>query len=112
MNQDRETIRKQAENLVNARIAAGFFTASSAARAGGMVQTTYSNYERGKTPYTHRAEELAKLFNVSIRDLLGGNIKPVRVIKIKMSVIVAAEPGQRVDLNKLKFSIGSIETLD
>lgn len=112
MTRDKELIRRQAESLVNARIAAGFGTATAAAKAGGIVQTTYNNYERGKTPFPHRAEEFAKLFRVSARDLLHGSIKPARVVKIRMSITIIGDPSQKIDLDKLKFVIGHIETLD
>lgn len=67
---------KRAENLVNARIAAGYKSALAASTAMGKTQSTYSAYERGKFPYDRYAQEFANFFKVSPKELLDGTVKP------------------------------------
>jgi len=113
---ERESRLKLAQGLVNARIAAGFNTATAAAKRAGMVQTTYNNYENGKTPFLHRIEELAKLFDVSPDDLRNGTIKPATVIELRINdeprIRGSITPAHLENLNeidgaKLKDILGS-----
>lgn len=81
MTETEELRRKRAENLVNARIAAGYGSALAASNAMGKVQSTYNNYERGKIRYAKYAKEFAGFFGVSVEDLLNGTIEPTPIKK-------------------------------
>jgi hypothetical protein len=82
MSETDEMRLKRAENLVNARIAAGYGSALAAARAMGKPQTTYNAYEKGKYSIVPHINDFSKFFGVSTEELLNGFIKPPSTVQV------------------------------
>jgi phage repressor protein C with HTH and peptisase S24 domain len=60
------------QRLIAARLAAGYSSAASAARAMGIGVATYNHHENGTRGFVHDGERYARFFRVSLEWLLTG----------------------------------------
>lgn len=82
------TTETKADRLRRARIAAGYGTASSAARAGGWKVPTYQGHENGWRDFDEiAAEAYAQAYKVDPAWLLFGRGKPPRIAQTNLRVI-------------------------
>lgn len=90
MNMDGTDLETSAQRLQRARIAAGFTTASEAARAFGWNENTYRSHENGERGLKKSvAEKYAKSFKVNVGQIMFGDAE----IDMRSRVSIVGEIG-------------------
>lgn len=87
-----------ARNLMAARLAAGFASASEGARQADVPQRTYSDHERGVRPFLQYLDRYAKAYNTTPEKILYGDRDPRTVGAIPHLTIAELENSQPIDL--------------